>query len=134
MTYKITKKPVQKGKQRQSQAANTSKLALSVEYRCTDEDVLDRLRRMFAFAVENSTIKWLSRLLIDVFAERVQHHILPFQFEKIVLLERVDLGRFDDMGWSDCLESLPPAARDGVRDWLLDWHQVSCVHTLMLEG
>lgn len=40
------------------------------------------------------------------------------------LLEKVDLGLFEDMGWGDCLDGLPPTVRKEVADWLRDWCQV----------
>jgi len=125
MTYKITKKALEASKRRQSQVAGMGKLALSVEYRCLDEDILDRTRALFANAVENSPVHRLARLLIETFADRLEHRILPNQYEKIALLEKVDLGSFEDMGWSDCLESLPHIVRDDTRTWLQKWHEVS---------
>lgn len=125
VTYRVTKKAVEAAKRRQSQPLTNGSLALSVEYRCLNEDVLDRARELFANAVENSPVHRLGRLLIDTFADRLEHRILPPQFEKIALLEKIDLGPFDDMGWTDCIESLPQTVRDDTRTWLQKWHQVS---------
>jgi trafficking protein particle complex subunit 10 len=124
MTYKITRKTLEVGKRRQSQDPGIGKLALSVEYRCLDEDVLSRARELFANAVEHSPVHRLARLLIDTFADRLEHRVLPHQYERIALLEKVDLGTFDDMGWSECLESLPYVVRDDTRSWLQKWHEV----------
>ncbi|KAF2688814.1 TMEM1 family protein-like protein [Lentithecium fluviatile CBS 122367] len=123
MTYKIMKKATEAAKRRQSQAPGIGKLSLSVEYRCLDEDVLDRARALFANAVEHSPVRRLARLLIETFADRLEHRVLPHQYEKIALLEKVDLGPFDDMGWSECLESLPHIVRDDTRTWLQKWHE-----------
>lgn len=127
MTYKITKKPSDAAKRRQSQLATNGSLALSVEYRCLDEDVLDRVRELFATAVEHSPVHRLARLLIDTFADRLAHRILPHQYEKIALLEKLDLGPFDDMGWTDCIESLPHIVREDTRKWLQKWHEVNYI-------
>ncbi|KAL6708271.1 hypothetical protein ACN47E_003195 [Coniothyrium glycines] len=122
VTYKITKKATTAAGKRQSRIFTAGSLSLSVEYRCLDEDVLDRLRRQFTDAVESSPVHRLARLLTDTFADRVEHAILPRQFEKIALLERVDLGAFEEMNWSECLDSLPIVVRDDTRNWLQKWH------------
>lgn len=124
VTYKITKKLTNAAHKRQSRISTTGSLALSVEYRCLDEDVLARVRKLFADAVENSAVHRLARLLTDTFAHRLQQSILHHQFERIALLEKVDLGAFEDMGWEDCLDSLPVIIRDDTRSWLQKWHQV----------
>ncbi|KAF1965893.1 hypothetical protein BU23DRAFT_518972 [Bimuria novae-zelandiae CBS 107.79] len=123
VTYKVTKKSANVQGRRQSQAQNNGSLALSVEYRCLDEDVLERLRTLFEQAVTNSPVHRLSRLLVDTFADKLKHRILPLQFEKIALLEKVELGSFDDMGWAECIDSLPQIVRDDTRKWLEKWHQ-----------
>ncbi|KAF2640852.1 TMEM1 family protein-like protein [Massarina eburnea CBS 473.64] len=123
ITYKITKKTGDGEQRRKSIVANSGSLALSVEYRCLDEDVLDRLRELFTKAVQNSQVHRLTRLLVSTFTDRVEHRVLPQQFEKVAMLEKVDLGSFDDMGWGDCIDSLPHIIRDDTRNWLQKWHQ-----------
>jgi hypothetical protein len=124
ITYKITKKVIDAQQRRKSQAPNVGSLALAVEYRCLDEDVTDRLRELFTNAVENSAVRRLARLLINAFTDRVEHRVLPQQFEQIALLEKVDLGSFNDMEWGECIESLPHIVRDDTRKWLQKWHEV----------
>jgi hypothetical protein len=123
VTYKITKKNVEVSNRRPSRTSIGS-LALAVEYRCLDEDVLERARRLFASAVESSPVHRLARLLIATFADRLEHRILPRQFERIALLDKIDLGLFEDVGWSDCIESLPHVVRDDTHLWLRKWHDV----------
>jgi hypothetical protein len=125
VTYKVIKKGTDAAKKRQSRISATGSLSLSVEYRCLNEDVLDRARKLFADAVEDSPVHRLARLLTDTFATQLEHHILPPQYEKVALLEKLELGAFEDMGWVDCLESLPLIIRDDTQTWLQKWHQVS---------
>jgi hypothetical protein len=124
VTYKITKKAVDPAKRRQSKALQPGSLSLSVVYRCLNEDVLDRVRELFVNGVENSEVHRLARLLIATFTDRLEHRVLPHQFEKVALLDKVDLGPFEDMGWSECIESLPQAVREDTRKWLQTWHEV----------
>lgn len=123
VTYRVTKKETDRGNA-QGQTSSNGSLALSVEYRCTDEDVLERLQGLFAGAVKNSPFQRVAWLLVSTFADQLKHKILPPQFERVALLSKVDLGPFEDMGWSECIESLPPVERDDTRQWLQEWHQV----------
>lgn len=124
VTYKITKRMVSAAGKRQSRISTGGSLSLSVEYRCLDEDVLGRLRKLFVDAVAASPVHRLTRLLTDSFADQVAHTILPRQFERIALLNKVDVGAFEETGWSDCLEGLPLVVRDDTRSWLQKWHEV----------
>ncbi|KAF7572199.1 hypothetical protein PtrM4_096990 [Pyrenophora tritici-repentis] len=123
VTYKITKTETEAANKRQSRISTTGSLSLSVEYRCLNEDVLDRVRKLFADAVEDSPVHRLSRLLVETFTGRLEHNVLPHQYEKIALLEKLELGTFEDMGWTDCLESLPLIIRDDTHIWLRKWHE-----------
>jgi hypothetical protein len=125
ITYKVTKSAMDVAKKRQSRISTVGSLSLSVEYRCLNEDVLDRVRKLFAEDVEDSPVHRLARLLTDTFATQLEHIILPHQYEKVALLEKLDLGAFEDMGWADCLESLPLIIRDDTYTWLQKWHEVS---------
>lgn len=125
VTYKVVKKTMDAAQKRRSRITTTGSLSLSVVYRCLNEDVLDRMRKLFTEAVENSPVHRLARLLTETFINHLEHSILPQQYEKIALLGRLDLGAFEDMGWADCLESLPLVIRDDTQTWLQKWHVVS---------
>jgi len=133
VTYKITKTATDAANKRQSRISTTGSLSLSVEYRCLNEDILDRVRKMFADAVEDSPVHRLARLLIETFASRLEHKVLPHQYEKIALLDKLELGAFEDMGWADCLESLPLIIRDDTQIWLQKWHEVTQTPLLSLK-
>lgn len=136
VTYKITKKAVEvadAAKRRQSKVSNTASLSLTVEYRCLNEDVLDRVRKLFAEAVTDSPVHRLARLLVETFSSRVEQHVLPHQFETVALLEKLDMGAFEDMRWAECLDTLPLVVRDDTRKWLKKWHDVRIVLSTILR-
>ncbi|KAF2002968.1 TMEM1 family protein-like protein [Amniculicola lignicola CBS 123094] len=122
MTYKIVKKTGDLQQRRQS-GPSAGSLPLLVEYRCMDEDIIHRLRALFAASIESSPVQWLGRLLVSTFADRVEHRVLPHQYEKIALTDKMDMGLFEDMGWSDCIDGLPHTVRDDTRSWLQKWHE-----------
>jgi hypothetical protein len=125
VTYRITKKATEATERQKSKNSTAGSLALSVEYRCLNEDVHERLCKMFASDVAGGSAHRLGRLLVNTFADRLEHKILPHQFERVALLEKVDMGDFEEMGWSDCLDSLPEVVRDDTKAWLRNWHTVS---------
>jgi hypothetical protein len=127
VTYKITKKTHDAAEQLQSRPTKAGSLSLSVEYRCLNEDVLDRLRVFFTSAVTDSPVRVVSRLLIHSFVNALEQTVLPHQYEKIALLQRVDMGTFDGMNWGECLDSLPLSLQDEVSRWLQEWHKVRLI-------
>lgn len=120
VTYKIVRKHV-------DAPFKASSLALAVEYRCLNEDVLDRLRAHFATAVKSSPVARLSRLLVAAFVDRTEQKVIPHQFEKVALLEKVDMGIFEETDWAECLDSLPQPVRDETRSWLQSWLKASAL-------
>lgn len=124
VTYKITKKATGNEHTAPNKLSKQGSLALAVEYRCLNEDVVERLKAHFAVAIKDSPVAHLGRLLLATFVSRVEQKVMPNQYEKIALLEKVDLGIYEEMDWSDCLDSLPQASRDKTRSWLQTWLKV----------
>ncbi|KAH7073485.1 TMEM1 family protein-like protein [Paraphoma chrysanthemicola] len=125
VTYKITKNTVDPAQRRQSKTPAAGSLALCVEYRCLDEDVKDRICKLFASSATEGSVRQFSRLLRETFTEHLVQKVLPHQFERIALLDKVDMGAFEDMGWSECLDGLPQAVREDTRAWLQNWHEAN---------
>lgn len=122
ITYKITNKAQ---KATQSKESTNASLPLSVTYKCLDEDVRDRLSKTFASQVAQSPVQSLGRILVHHFKSQIEQHLLPPQFERIALLDKVDVGPFSALNWHECLESFPQLMRDSTRTWLQNWHDVS---------
>ncbi|KAF2742892.1 hypothetical protein M011DRAFT_471787 [Sporormia fimetaria CBS 119925] len=118
VTCKIIAKEAKRSKKK---ASKPGSLALSVMYRSLQEDVLDRLVGVFTAAIMDSSIQRLGRLLIGTFRDQLQRSLAP-QLEKIALLERIDLGPFEDMQWSETIDALPIRERQEVYEWLQNWH------------
>jgi len=129
VTYKISKGVTGVSEKRQSQSQSSGNLALSVEYRCLDEDVLDRVRKLFVDAATDSPVHRIARLLTDTFIGQIKQDVLPKQYESIALLEKLDLGAFNEVSWVDCLDSLPPTVRDDAKAWLQKWYGVRVFNT-----
>lgn len=123
VTYKITRRTLDAAMKRQSRLPSAGSLSLSVEYRSLNEDVIDRLKKMFAEDVASGPVHRLTSLLINTFTDRLETYVLPHQYEKMALLNKVDLGPFDDMLWSECIDSLPVVIRKDTQAWLQKWHE-----------
>ncbi|KAF2016610.1 TMEM1 family protein-like protein [Aaosphaeria arxii CBS 175.79] len=132
ITYKVTKKEVLASQRRQSRPGNAGSLSLSVVYRCLNEDVLERARELFANDANAGQVRQIAPLLIATFVERLQHRVLPQQYEKIALLDKVDLGSFEAQDWAECIETVPPPRREDTLKWLQDWHQTN--KTILLHS
>ena len=131
VTYKITRKTRDATEQLEPRLTKAGSLSLNVEYRCLNEDVLDRLRAFFTESVTKSPVSAVSRLLVNAFVNTLEQAILPHQYEKVALLGKVDMGEFEGMNWGDCVESLPLSLQDEVKSWLQEWHKVrSCCREL----
>ncbi|KAH8716891.1 hypothetical protein GQ44DRAFT_713193 [Phaeosphaeriaceae sp. PMI808] len=124
ITFKIVKKAIDGAQRRKSKLPTTGSLELSVQYRCLNEDVRDRVAKMFKSHVMESSVHRLSRLLVDTFTNLLERRILPHQFERIALLGKVDMSSFEETGWSECLDGLPEVIRDDTKVWLQEWHEV----------
>ncbi|KAJ4992780.1 tmem1 family protein [Stagonosporopsis vannaccii] len=121
VTYKIIKKDHHVEEQMSDLPSRTGSLALAVEYRCLNEDVLDRLRAHFAAAIRDSPVARLSRLLLEAFVIRAEQKVIPYQYERIALLDKIDLGVFEETDWAECLDGLLEPTRDEARSWLQTW-------------
>ncbi|KAF2205415.1 hypothetical protein GQ43DRAFT_477384 [Delitschia confertaspora ATCC 74209] len=124
ITYKIRKRPAKDPLDSKNiQVSESGCLALSVDYRCTNEDVLERVRQLFSNAIAHSPFSRLGRLLEWTFCDALEHRILPNQWEKSTLLDRVDIGSFGDLDWGECMDSLPHSIREDVRAWVQKFHE-----------
>lgn len=132
ITYKIIKQDANQAAKRQSKAPDTGSLELLVKYRTLNEDVKDRVCRLFASATADSPVKQISRLLTNTFTNRIEQKVLPHQYEKVALLGKIDMGSFEDMDWSECLDGIPHSIREDTGTWLEQWHQVRVMQKNLL--
>jgi hypothetical protein len=132
VTYKITTKGDPDPESKQTNSAKSS-LALTVIYRVLQEDVLDRLCELFTASIGSSPVKRLARLLLTAFKDRLEHRVLPWQLGRIPLLEKVELGPFEEMNWFEYTDGLPQDLREEANNWLQTWHQVSGSYLLHNE-
>ncbi|KAI4724479.1 hypothetical protein E4T49_07786 [Aureobasidium sp. EXF-10728] len=118
LTYKITRKEADGSKLNKKEAA----LALTVEYTRSDEAIFEKLGNVLKTAVANSPFASLRRLLVPTLLNRARSHAPAQQLEQAVLLNEFQVPSYDTTGWGKIVASLTPKKRQGLDDWLQEWH------------
>ena len=118
LMYKITRKVATKEKLGKKEGA----LALSVEYRLMEDQVISHLRGAFAHDLSHSLFRSLVRLLVPVFTERSRSSLTRSQLEMAMLMNEVTVPSFADLGWFEVTDTLPESMQRPLSDWLMQWH------------
>jgi hypothetical protein len=121
LTYKITRKDAEGSKLNKKEAV----LALTVEYVRSDEAIFEKLGDVLEKAVANSPFAALRRLLVPTLLNRAKSHALAQQLEQAVLLNEFQVPSYEATGWGKIFASLTADKRQGLDEWLQEWHSVS---------
>jgi hypothetical protein len=121
LTYKITRKDAEGSKLDKKEAA----LALTVEYVRSDEAIFEKLGDVLEKAVANSPFAALRRLLVQTLLNRAKSYAPAQQLEQAVLLNEFQVPSYEATGWGKIFASLTPDKRQGLDEWLQEWHSVS---------
>jgi hypothetical protein len=121
LTYKITRKNTEGSKLDKKEAA----LALTVEYVRSDEAIFEKLGDVLEKAVANSPFAALRRLLVQTLLNRARSYAPAQQLEQAVLLNEFQVPSYEATGWGKIFASLTPDKRQGLDEWLQEWHSVS---------
>ena len=101
------------------------KLLLHVEYRCLDHDILTLAETIYSNTIAATPLQKLSRLVIPAFLSMLQSRFSAQQLEIAGLLREVEVGTFDEYGWSSSIiAGLPPDIGEELTRWLRSWHKV----------
>ncbi|GAB7352948.1 hypothetical protein MBLNU459_g3523t3 [Dothideomycetes sp. NU459] len=120
LTYRILKKEAIRGTEISKKDAA---LALTLDYHCMDEVILDCMENALESSVSESAYASLRRLLIPVLANKARSLALVLQLETAVLLGEISVPTYEDIGWDSVLSNLRLESRDGLVQWLRDWHK-----------
>ena len=121
LTYKIKRKDAEGGRPIKKEAA----LALTVEYVRADEAVFEKLGDVLEKAVANSPFAVLRRLLVPTLMNRAKSYAPAQQLEQAVLLSEFQVPSYGATGWGKIVASLTADKRQGLDEWLQEWHSVS---------
>ncbi|KAG9579618.1 hypothetical protein KCU84_g14280, partial [Aureobasidium melanogenum] len=118
LTYKIERKDGEGSKPNKKEAA----LALTVEYTRSDEAIFEKLGDVLEKAVANSPFATLRRLLVPTLMNRVKSYAPAQQLEQAVLLNEFQIPSYEATGWGKIVGSLTSDMRQGLDEWLQEWH------------
>ncbi|KAK6003927.1 hypothetical protein QM012_008777 [Aureobasidium pullulans] len=128
LTYKITRKDTGGSKLNKKEAA----LALTVEYTRSDEAIFEKLGDVLEKAVANSPFAPLRRLLVPTLMNRVKSYAPAQQLEQAMLLNELQIPSYEAMDWGKIVGSLTSDKRQGLDEWLQEWHSNN--QKLALDG
>ena len=121
LTYKITRRDAEGSKLNKKEAA----LALTVEYVRSDEAIFEKLGDVLEKAVANSPFTALRRLLVPTLLNRAKSYAPSQQLEQAVLLNEFQVPSYEATGWGKIVASLTADKRQGLDEWLQEWHSVN---------
>ncbi|KAI9836242.1 MAG: hypothetical protein M1819_001579 [Sarea resinae] len=117
LVYKITRK------QNTKHSTSPTALALAIDYSCLDEDALLSVENNFTMAVQDSPFIDLSRLLSTSLRSGFRERLVAHELEAFGLTGEIRLGAYEALRWEETLSGLQKDVRDGVREWLTNWHE-----------
>lgn len=129
LTYKVLKKEAANGT---DIAKKDAAIALTVDYHCMDEVILDCMAIALDSGISESAYSGLRRLLVPILSNKARSHALALQLEGAVLLGEVSVPSYEDVGWDGMINSLSAEKREGLAEWLQEWHKVYTHETCTL--
>ncbi|KAI9759131.1 MAG: hypothetical protein M4579_002578 [Chaenotheca gracillima] len=121
LLYKISRR---RGHRQDTNAVSKPEpLALVIEYDCLDEEIITSASDAFEAYLIQSAHSSLLRHLMPFFTSRLEAKLAADVLEMAALRGQIDIGSFEEMGWSSMLEHLALTSRDSVSQCLQTWHQ-----------
>ena len=105
--------------------ATQRKLLLNVDYRCLDHDILTLAETIYSNTIAATPLQKFSRLVVPAFLSTLHSRFSTQQLETAGLLREVEVGTFEEYGWSSSIiAGLPPDIGEELARWLRSWHEV----------
>ncbi|OJD31917.1 tmem1 family protein [Diplodia corticola] len=103
--------------------AADSNLSLSINYRCLDDHVYEKLEEHFSKSLQESKFAYLGRLLFPRLWENLKVTLTAEDWHRASFDDELRCGSFEDAGWPATIGSLPTSIREELQDWLEEWHR-----------
>ncbi|KAK7514898.1 TMEM1 family protein-like protein [Phyllosticta citriasiana] len=101
-----------------------SNLSLTIDYRCLDDYVYEKLEANFCAALSESSFVTLRRLLLPRFWEHLKATLTADDWNHASFRNQLRCGDFASHPvWPQTLELLPPAMRPDLTTFLSTWHE-----------
>ncbi|KAK8226906.1 TMEM1 family protein-like protein [Phyllosticta capitalensis] len=103
-----------------------SNLSLTIDYRCLDDHVFDKLEANFCAALSDSAFVSLRRLLLPRFWEHLKATLTADDWQYASFRNQLRCGEYASQPiWPQTLELLPPALRSDLANFLSTWHEAN---------
>ncbi|EAW07582.1 putative TMEM1 family protein [Aspergillus clavatus NRRL 1] len=97
-------------------------LRLSVEFTCVDDECLDAVESRFRTSIVASEFCQYTTLLTSHIVQAFRTRLSTADMEVIGLIRELETLPYSSVGWEGLLSALKESA-EGLRAWLLEWHQ-----------
>ncbi|KAI9699259.1 MAG: hypothetical protein M1836_002869 [Candelina mexicana] len=131
LIYRVTRREM-RSQNAQGNDKKRTALALTIDYRCLDEDITDTISTVFTQSINTiPAVEEYSRLLMPTLLSTLNKRLTVAELETVGLLGEVQISSFEEMPWSEALEGVPPNARSSVKQWLMGWHKANPTISVM---
>lgn len=111
-----------------------SQLGLTIDYRSTDEAILQTIRDEFSQSLETTPYRYVTRPLLSHLGSKLQSLWTESEIELIALTSEIDMWSFEELDWATLLHAFDRQTRSGIVDWLREWHEEHKCIQLRLEA
>ncbi|KAI9679208.1 MAG: hypothetical protein M1817_005227 [Caeruleum heppii] len=121
LAYKLSFRSSQDRERRLSRERRP--LALTIDYRCLDEEIHDAAELAFCSALKESPYWRYKRLLSPMLLSRLHDVLQPTDLERAGLLGHSVPPSYKEAQWTEVLHAIPTANRQEAGIWLRKWHE-----------
>ncbi|GIK04526.1 hypothetical protein Aspvir_008609 [Aspergillus viridinutans] len=97
-------------------------LRLSVEFTCVDDECLDAVETRFKNSIADSDFRQYTTLLTSHIVQAFRTQLSTADMEVIGLIREMGTLSYANVGWDGLLSAVKEPS-DGLKAWLMTWHQ-----------
>jgi hypothetical protein len=120
---------IQQRKNSVTSAGSRRSLRLSVEFTCVDDECLDAVETRFKSSIGDSGFRQYTTLLTSHIVQAFRTQLSTADMEVIGLIRELRTLSYANVGWDGLLGALKEPV-DGLKAWLMTWHQVSAIYSI----
>jgi hypothetical protein len=120
---------IQQRKNSVTSAGSRRSLRLSVEFTCVDDECLDAVETRFKSSIGDSGFRQYTTLLTSHIVQAFRTQLSTADMEVVGLIRELRTLSYANVGWDVLLGALKEPV-DGLKAWLMTWHQVSAIYSI----
>lgn len=123
---------IQQRKDSVTSPSSRRSLRLSVEFTCVDDECLDAIETRFKSCIGDSDFRQYTTLLTSHIVQAFRTQLSTADMEVVGLIRELRTLSYANVGWDGLLSALKEPV-DGLKAWLMAWHQVSATYPIWLD-